>query len=78
MAETTRAMKTLRRLWRRRGRTTFRRAYAPLAATATFTRFMYGALRNRRFTGDEEKEGRKRWGAIYDASVKVLRSMGIK
>lgn len=71
------AVRTALRL-RRRIRT-LRRVSASTVATAglgvAFTRFMCGALRDRRFTGEDEKEGRKRWVAVYDASVKVLRNL---
>lgn len=75
------AMTTVSHLWRRR------RTYASVARNAavsgtacvTFVRFMYGALKNGKFTGGEEAEGRKRWVAVYDGMVGVLRSIpGLK
>lgn len=70
-------MKAVPRIWRRYR--TLRRVYKPAAvsgaASVAFVRFMYGALRNGKFTGDEEREGRKRWVAVYDASVKALRAL---
>lgn len=71
------AMRAAPRFWRRvsTARRVMKAAGPIPGAGVAFTRVMYRALRARRFTGEDEKEGRKRWVAVYDASVKVLRAL---